>query len=600
MGLFLEELVSPPSRLLVPVASDAVCVTLYNEPLDVLESTLSSLVQSAARAHGVGKLHSLCVCLLADGAEKQDPAVSAWLDTLATSPLGLVNPSVQRWTSQSLQSARRWSSDAPWGWMVHFIVCRKPINCGKLHSHAMFFGDICPLLRPARCWQIDVGTRVAPSAMGEMIDLFAADSLVGAVGSRVELPIPVAISTYIQRWQYMDFAIQAAGLWPAEAATGYMSVVPGQFCAFRWEAMSLGGAEAPVHQYLRGMQPRSRMERIMFLAEDRVIGNELVLARGRPWRLAYGHRAGAVTDACATLSELMRQRRRWHNSSFACRLWLLAHWPKQMLRQDRDAMHKLSFSLSMLWQSLLAAVQCLTPALTIAGLVSLVASLLTHAAAGSSMLSIATSVVITLAVWGALRPGQGGGRWGNLSRDACSTVALLLYCMVLHGLGGLSLVVCLMGPTLVSAVLPVMVLPGRRLHVLRYVPEYWLLHSVCQTVLWFYAVRHIGDTSWGTKGLVAPMGRPRPPTPRGSAPYEATVLGISCLANAGVLAACGWTGLADLPAGLVVASGSVVLAVTLLAAVVGHVRLEWLRRYGVPHDEVLGSAIRSEMKEQNA
>lgn len=268
-------------------ATDVVCFTLYNEPLEELQQTLASVIRSAAVANQNGKLHSLCVCLVADGAEREDPGVSAWLDALR--PWYVTEDTASGEASPVLPwlPARHWSSEAVWGWTVSLVVHRKPKNRGKLHSHKVFFTDICPRLQPTRCWQIDVGTRVHADSMAEMIDVFDADAQVGAVSSLVELAMPAAESSFVQRWQYMDFALQAASLWPAEAVTNHMSVVPGQFCAVRWEAMCRGGANAPVHQYLRGLQATSRMDRIMLLAEDRVIGNELVLSEGRPWRLGY-------------------------------------------------------------------------------------------------------------------------------------------------------------------------------------------------------------------------------------------------------------------------------------------------------------------------
>ena len=83
----------------------------------------------------------------------------------------------------------------------------------------------------------------------------------------------------------------------------------------------------PLDAYLRGLNAVAPLERVMFLAEDRVFGNEIVLAQDKSWRIGYCPTAEATTDACDTFGELLRQRRRWQNSALAVRLWLWGRLP---------------------------------------------------------------------------------------------------------------------------------------------------------------------------------------------------------------------------------------------------------------------------------
>ena len=98
----------------------------------------------------------------------------------------------------------------------------------------------------------------------------------------------------------------------------------------------------------------------MFLAEDRVFGNEIVLARGKSWRIGYCPAAEATTDACDTFGELLRQRRRWQNA-LAVRLWLWGRLPAYLARPDKSALDKAGFTISMLWQGLLTASEVMSP-----------------------------------------------------------------------------------------------------------------------------------------------------------------------------------------------------------------------------------------------
>ena len=139
-------------------------------------------------------------------------------------------------------------------------------------------------------------------------------------------------------WQYGDFVLQKLLEWPAEMLCGYLTVIPGQFCVFRWSALSGPTPQqgdwradrpaqsqpvSPLDHYFRGMHPLGPFEANMFLAEDRILGFEILSQRHARWKLHYENTAVVITDSCDSLPELFRQRRRWTNSSFTCNLWLI-------------------------------------------------------------------------------------------------------------------------------------------------------------------------------------------------------------------------------------------------------------------------------------
>jgi cellulose synthase/poly-beta-1,6-N-acetylglucosamine synthase-like glycosyltransferase len=104
-----------------------------------------------------------------------------------------------------------------------------------------------------------------------------------------------------------------------------VSVLPGAFSAYRYQAI-LG---RPLEQYFHG--DHSLADRLgpkgiygmgiftknMFLAEDRILCFELVAKKGAKWTLTYVKPSKAETDVPETAVELIGQRRRWLNGSFA-------------------------------------------------------------------------------------------------------------------------------------------------------------------------------------------------------------------------------------------------------------------------------------------
>ena len=128
---------------------------------------------------------------------------------------------------------------------------------------------------------------------------------------------------------------------PLESSFGYVSVLPGAFSAYRFRAI-LG---RPLEQYFhgdhsladrlgpKGIYGMNIFTKNMFLgmrwsnfirssinfglAEDRILCFELVAKAGDRWTLTYVKPSKAETDVPETAVELIGQRRRWLNGSFA-------------------------------------------------------------------------------------------------------------------------------------------------------------------------------------------------------------------------------------------------------------------------------------------
>ena len=389
---------------------------------------------------------------------------------------------------------------------VDFAICVKDENRGKLHSHALFFQWICPELRPELCYQLDAGTVVEADAVSKLVAYMDERPEVAAAASRILTPTPQGAASTLSIWQYMDFVMQKAVTWPTEVASGYLSVIPGQFCVFRWSAVSAPSSDddgtRPLDAYLRGLNAIAPLERVMFLAEDRVFGNEIVLARDKSWRIGYCPAAEATTDACDTFGELLRQRRRWQNSALAVRLWLWGRLPGYLARPDKTLLDKARFSASMLWQGLLTASEVMSPGVPSpahgrgGGGSHPSQNAAAAAAIGGALLASGGLAWLTLAD----RP----SRWRSvlcLARDATATLAvvsLLALAFVLNPVGQAALMTA---PVILMAAVIVASMPGQRWPALRRLPVYLLTDRPISFILYAYALANVHNVSWGTKGL---------------------------------------------------------------------------------------------------
>jgi len=77
---------------------------------------------------------------------------------------------------------------------------------------------------------------------------------------------------------------------PSESVFGYISVLPGAFSAYRYNALMNG----PLEKYLKGETTNDSgatktgiFEANMYLAEDRILSFELIIKKNESWKLKY-------------------------------------------------------------------------------------------------------------------------------------------------------------------------------------------------------------------------------------------------------------------------------------------------------------------------
>ncbi len=517
----------PWRRYKLSATLSAFCVTVYNEKRSAVEATVRSIATAVsycrredASFHGPSVL-----CLIADGKAALDPELLTWLQNmrlLNAAPLRLVNTELHFPTHGSVFPALQLAPDTVTSGAfttgLHSIVCIKNSNLGKLHSHALFFGTVCQHVQPEFCFQVDAGTTLAHDAVIKLIHRLRERPELAALAPRVMPPIPAAEAGFLAHWQYADFAARKGILWPFELATGHLGVIPGQTCVFRWEALRRAhsadpetGKADPLSSYLCGADTLGCLGRIMYLAEDRVIGNQIMLAHGSRWKLGYAPDASAETDSCTRWAELLRQRRRWNNSEMATRWWLLRQLPNTLRRRDRTTAQNRRFVLAVCTQAVLAAREFLVPAQVIAILIVMLPWSWGPPASAHAMLT--TAWLIAVGAWFLLEflvavpLVHRAARTGRLRRILHWTSTGLFVATTLLTMP-FPCCLILLAPALY---LPNMslVLPRSGLISAMQTRVFYLPHLATAAVLSCYSFWNLHDASWGTKGLKATVASDR-------------------------------------------------------------------------------------------
>ena len=222
---------------------------------------------------------------------------------------------------------------------VQMILCLKQKNSKKINSHRWLFNAFGRILNPNVCILLDAGTKPGHKSLLALWEAFHNDgNLGGACGEIHALLGP--------RWRNLLNPIVAAQNFeykisnildkPLESAFGYVSVLPGAFSAYRYRAI-MG---RPLDQYFhgdhtlsaqlgkKGVEGMNIFKKNMYLAEDRILCFELVAKAGSKWHLTYVKAAKGETDVPDSAAELIGQRRRWLNGSFAASIYSLVHFSR--------------------------------------------------------------------------------------------------------------------------------------------------------------------------------------------------------------------------------------------------------------------------------
>ncbi|KAK7916947.1 chitin synthase B [Apiospora marii] len=279
-------------------------------------------------------LTKIVLCLAIDGPDACDQGVLDVLATVGVYQHGVLEEAVSGRDTQAHillrpMDGEHHSTLPP----VQVILCLKTQNNGKINSHRWFLNTFGRILNPEVVVHVDTGTLIDPNSLLELWNAFYNNQDLGGacglirpyVGVRKKLLLSPLVAS--QNFEY-NIACQLERA--LESTTGYLSVLPGAFSAYRYKA-SKG---RPLESYFQGdptlagvLGKRGTFTSVWkmnrFLADDRILSFEICIKAGQKWHTRLVSSAGGETDCPESTIDFINQRRRWLNGSLSASLYSL-------------------------------------------------------------------------------------------------------------------------------------------------------------------------------------------------------------------------------------------------------------------------------------
>ncbi|KAM9912885.1 hypothetical protein OXX69_002133 [Metschnikowia pulcherrima] len=360
-----------------------VCITMYNEDEILLARTLQgvfenlqNLTRRTDSVWGEGSWKKVTVVIVNDGrlqlnerTQKLLSALGVYQDGYAKSKVNNKPVRAHLYEYTSTVGVERVSSDRVYlnvsQTPVQLMFCLKEKNARKINSHRWCFQAFAPVLNPKVIMLLDCGTKPAKDAFYHLWSAFKDPNVAGACGEmRVALGHNKALlSNPLVAAQNFEYKISNVLDKPMESVFGFISVLPGAFSAYRWDALLNVDGRGPLEKYFKGefLHQTARIEdedddeaelkelnfqesgiftSNMYLAEDRILCFELVAKKEKNYVLRYVSAATAETDVPEKMADFVLQRRRWLNGSLFAAMYSVFHWT-QIWRSNHSLLRKL-------------------------------------------------------------------------------------------------------------------------------------------------------------------------------------------------------------------------------------------------------------------
>ncbi|WWC71534.1 uncharacterized protein I206_105492 [Kwoniella pini CBS 10737] len=326
--------------------------TLHNVMLNIRDicNTKASKFWRRTAEEGKPGWQRIVVALVADGLGPMDKQVLDVLQTIGVFQDGILKKEVDgkptvahifEYTTQlsidaTPQLVQPHPGDANNLVPVQMIFVLKADNSKKINSHRWLFNALGRQLNPEICVLLDAGTKPGHKAIYHLWEAFYNNQNLGGACGEIHAMIKGGKKLFNPLVAAQNFEYKMSNILdkPLESSFGYVSVLPGAFSAYRFRAIQ----GRPLEQYFHGdhtMAARLGKKGIygmniftknMFLAEDRILCFELVAKAKDKWVLQYVKPSKAETDVPEQAAELISQRRRWLNGSFAASVYALIHF----------------------------------------------------------------------------------------------------------------------------------------------------------------------------------------------------------------------------------------------------------------------------------
>lgn len=367
-----------------------ICITMYNEDEILLARTLKgvfanikNLSKRADPMWGEDSWKKIVIAIVVDGrvnlnkrAEQLLIALGVYQDGYAKSRINDkdVKAHIYEYTStvgiEAVNDRVHLTANLT---PVQFLFCMKEKNAKKINSHRWCMQSFAPVLQPNIIMLLDCGTQPSKDAFYYLWRSFRDENVAGACGEmRASLgPSKKLLANPLVAAQNFEYKISNILDKPMESVFGFITVLPGAFSAYRYEALLNVDGEGPLEKYFKGeflhqdavvdeydderkLKERNYQEAgiftsNMYLAEDRILCFELVAKKHHNYILRYVKEAKAETDVPEKMDEFVLQRRRWLNGSFFAAGYALVHWTK-IWKSNHSLLRKMFLQLEFYYQ----------------------------------------------------------------------------------------------------------------------------------------------------------------------------------------------------------------------------------------------------------
>ncbi|KAL3669585.1 Chitin synthase, class 2 [Phytophthora oleae] len=507
-----------------------ITITMYNEEGSELQGTLTGIARNLeymTQQWGDRAWENVAVAVVSDGRTK---ASASCLDYLTG--LGAFDEEIMTVTSvgvdvklhlfeTTVQLVRDDNFEAFYP-PIQLLYALKENNAGKLNSHLWFFNAFAEQLLPTYTVLIDVGTIPGPTSIFRLIRSMDRNPQIGGVAGEIAVERTNYFNPVIaaQHFEYKISNIMDKSL---ESVLGFISVLPGAFSAYRYEAIRAEKGVGPLPEYFKSLTTSTRdlgpFKGNMYLAEDRILCFELLARRGRNWTMHYVKDAIARTDVPETLVDLIKQRRRWLNGSFFAGLFAISNFS----RVWKESGHSLSRKIVLTLQFVYLGVQNLLSWFLLSNLFLTFYYVLTLTLYSNYPALLAVVLGIYLAIVGGIvvfalgnRPEKRTAAFYSFSYVFLGLVMLVVSVISIYGLvedvsvsdPRENLATCSVSNfELVGGVVTAigLIFASAFIHgefsVLLSTLQYYFMLPTFVNILGIYAYSNLHDLSWGTKGL---------------------------------------------------------------------------------------------------
>ncbi|KAJ7847976.1 chitin synthase-domain-containing protein [Mycena leptocephala] len=253
-----------------------------------------------------------------------------------------VTTHIFKYTSKVVIDLTKQDTLQPFEWGPHpvqILFCLKEQNKKKLNSHRWFFNAFCPFISPEVCILLDVGTKPTDTSIYELWKFrpmkCRTQQTSNSATTQASTTIPticvdtgsycsLLLTSPLAASQNFEYKMSNVLDQPFESVFAYISVLPGAFSAYRYNALLEGqDKKGPLVTYFKGEGVHDDRDSkaglfgalsFSFPRRSHFVF-EIVTKKDEKWILKYVKSAKSSTDVPTSVAEFISQRRRWLNGS---------------------------------------------------------------------------------------------------------------------------------------------------------------------------------------------------------------------------------------------------------------------------------------------